>query len=330
MRFLIGGYGPKGVQSILRADLADGSLTVTPVTDEAENPSWLLPHPNGETLYAVEERVPDGGLAVFRRAGEGWRLHGRFEVGSAPCHLALDDANRFLFVSNYMDGSLDVWRLDDDGLPIEKTDTVRHAGHGPNPERQEGPHIHSALYLDGLVYVADLGLDQVSVYRLARDTGRLEEAGRIQFPAGCGPRHMAAHPSQPELLYVDAELQGLVFAVRRDTGEILQTLHAVPEDVTVPFRTSAIHFAGDTLYVATREADVLALMTLRQDGTLTEPVFYHHRQQTPRDVWMDDDWCITADEGSCALTLLRREGDRLTEVQKVPTPGLGPTCVMPF
>ena len=327
--FLLGGYAERGVQSILQAELRDGQLSLTPVSAEAENPSWLLLHPNGQILYAVEERVPAGGLAVFRRTSDGWAAERHLPAGSAPCHLALDDEARFLFVSNYMDGTLNVWRLDAEGMPAEMTDTLRHAGHGADPRRQESPHIHSSRFLDGLLYLADLGLDQVDVCRLNRDTGKLIPLRQIAFPAGSGPRHMAVHPAHPDLLYVNAEMGGLVFAVKRETGEILQTLRVVPDDFTDPFRTSAIRFAGDTLYVPTREVNVVALMTLQADGLLSDPVLRFLRQKTPRDAWMDDSWCITADEGSFSLTLLSRRGTGLTEAQKAETPGLRPTCICP-
>lgn len=329
-RFLIGTYAPAGDPSIFEAalDAQHGALAVRPVSAEAENPSWLTLHPNGRVLYAVEERVPNGGLAVFVREDGDWQLKQRFQAGSAPCHIALDDRAAFLFVSNYMDGTLDAFALEESGMVLRRTDHIRHSGHGPNAARQEGPHIHSALYRDGLLYSADLGLDKVFAYRLNRKDGTLEEDHTIDFPAGSGPRHMAVHPAHPGMLYVNSELGGSVFAVDLNKRSVVQQLSVIPADYTADFRVSSIKFAGDTLYVGSRECNVVVMFPLKADGTLGGPAVYRHRQETPRDVWMNDAWCITADEGSNGLTLLRRDGAQLQECCRVSTGTAKPTCVM--
>ena len=329
--FWIGSYAAKGMPAVQRAtlDSDNGRMAVRPVSAEAENPSWVLPHPGGEVLYAVEERSPDGSLAVFRVKEGTLMLTGRLPAGSSPCHLELDGEGEFLFVSNYMDGTLDTWRLDQDGIPQERTAHIVHSGHGLRPDRQEGPHIHACLSAGDLIYSTDLGLDKVFVYRLNRADGTLSEERLIDFPAGSGPRHMAMHSGYPNRLYVNAELAGAVYAVRLPDGEILQTAALIPDDFQEDFQVSAIRFTEDTLYVGSRKRNAIALYSLNADGTLSAPRVRHHRQETPRDVWMDDRWCITADEGSGGLTLLRREGPELEEKAFIPTPGIRPTCVMP-
>ena len=330
--FLVGSYAQAGTASLFRVilDTQTGALRCAWACGDAENPSWVLLHPGGALLYAVEERVPEGRLAVFARDGDGWALRKRFPAGSAPCHLALDDRARFLFVSNYMDGTLDVWALDETGMPRTRTDRIRHEGHGPNAERQEGPHIHSALVLDELIYVADLGLDRVAVYRLNRETGRLAPETILGFPAGCGPRHTCAVPGHPALLRINAELGGQVFTVNRFTGEILQTRRALPADFAELFRVSAIRQAGDTVYTGCRECECVALFPAGLDGLLGEPAYHMHDRKTPRDVWMDETWCLTADEGSGGVSLLRREGLRLRPAAFLPLAPAQPTCVVPL
>ncbi len=330
-RFMVGGCAAPGAASLFRValDREAGRLACEWANAEAVNPSWVLPRPGGEVLYTVEELVPEGRIAVFTREGDDWKRRETFPAGSAPCHLALDEEGRFLFVSNYMDGTLDVWALDEAGFPLRRTEHIRHSGRGPNPDRQEGPHIHSALALEDLVYAADLGLDRVAVYRLDRETGQLAAERPLAFPAGCGPRHICAVPGHPDLLRVNAELGGQLFTVNRFTGEILQTISAVPPDFRDPFRVSSVKQCGDTVCTGCRECDCVALFRVRPDGLLSEPVYYRHRQRTPRDVWMDDEWCLTADEGSGGVTLLRREADSLREVMFLPIPGAQPMCIQP-
>lgn len=332
--FLIGGYAPKGENSLLGVRLTtegDARLSVLWQNAEAENPSFLLTHPNGQVLYTVEERVPDGGIAAFTKDADGWRVAKRLPAGgSAPCHLAMDDRARFLFVSNYMSGSVAVFSLAEDGMPMKMSCLKRHSGHGVNPFRQEGAHVHSSLYTDGRLYAADLGLDTVFAYRLNAETGELTEEKRIRFPDGCGPRHMAIHPDHRGLLYVNAEMGGQVFVVERETGRILQTLSAAPADFQGDLRSAAVKVRGDRLCVSTRDCDAIALFAIGENGLLTPPVIYDHKQKIPRDVWWGDPWLITADEGSFGLTLLRAdEGGAIRQIGFTLTDGLKPTCVIP-
>ena len=73
---------------------------------------------------------------------------------------------RYLLVSNYMDGTIGVYRADESGMNVVQTDLVRHQGKGVNPTRQEGPHVHSCLVIGEKIYSADLGLDTIFVYEL--------------------------------------------------------------------------------------------------------------------------------------------------------------------
>ena len=329
--FMIGTYAPMGKPSVWEAVLntETAELRVRPVSALVENPSWLLAHPKGDILYAVEEKVPEGKIAALKRSDGEWKPVCRLPAGSAPCHLALDDQARFLFCSNYMDGTLSVYRLDPEGIPQEQTDLLVHSGHGRNPDRQEGPHLHSAWFHEGKLLTVDLGLDLVSVCDLDRERGRMTESRRISLPAGSGPRHIAFHPAHPDLLYVVAELNGRVYVVSASAGKVLQEVPVVPENRGEASRSAAVHFAGDTLYASTREYESVALCTLREDGLLDEARVYLHAQKTPRDVWMDERFCITADEGSCALTLLRRTGSTLTQCGVVSTGTAKPTCILP-
>ena len=331
LEFLISGYAPRGGNGILSAtlDTEKGTLTAVPVCTELENPSWILMHPSGELLYAVEELVPAGRVAVLRREENRWKPLLRLSVGSAPCHLALTDDASFLLVSDYMDGTLQVWKLNEQGMPEARTAEIRHRGKGPDPERQEGPHIHAALYDDHRVYVTDLGLDRVFGYRLNEQDGTLSLEKEFVFPPGSGPRHMAMHEKFPGYLYVNTEMGGKVHVVRLSDGAMMQELKVIPDDFTGIYRVSAIRFAGDVLYVGSRECNLVALFRLRENGTLEAPVCFRHQQETPRDVWMNDRWCITADEGSGALTLIRREGLSLRQLDVIPTPEVRPTCILP-
>ena len=307
-----------------------GVLRTVPASTETENPSWIHMHPNGHTLYAVEEGDPAGHVVRLEPCPDGWHVVQRMQTEGSPCHLAMDEQREFLFVSNYSSGSLGVFRLDGDGAIVEMTEMLHHSGHGPNPERQEGPHVHSAFCSGETVYVADLGLDSIFVYDLNRQDGTLAERMRIPVEQGAGPRHMVLAPGHPGTMYVVGELSGNVYQLDLKKGCCISRERIIPEDYLDDARVSAIRVCGSTVYIGCRECNSVTMFDIREDGSLGGRVFYPHAQETPRDVWMNENWCITADEGSFGLTLLRREGKHLSQVSFTATPGVKPTCILPL
>ena len=252
-----------------RAPRADGAAQGRMVYCGIENPSYLLCHPNGRVLYAVEERNPDGGVCALavEKNGRLLQLLDTLPTGGAdPCHLSLDAQNEFLFAANYTSGSLAVFRLDKEGRILERTQVLEHrqeaavppvsecvskssAGDfaaarteasaepraGRDPVRQEGPHVHFSVWHDGELYVVDLGLDTVFRYALDRTSGRLTPCGApLVLPAGRGPRHLAFAPGRPERLYVLCELSSSVFFCERERENYrsVQEISALPERET--------------------------------------------------------------------------------------------------
>src|SRR5205807_1742603 len=217
MVLYISGYAPADQPGIHACtfDDATGELTVRDSFAGIVNPSFLLVHPNGRWLYAVSETsqqkegVP-GAVWALRRTREPWGMepiNHQMSGGDLPCHLEINSTGEWLLVSNYGSGSVGVLPILPDGALGELTDLVQHYGSGPNSERQEGPHAHSATFaLDQrFVVVADLGIDAVLLYAFDPTAGRLRAHTRISTRAGAGPRFKVFHPSG-RWLYVAHEL----------------------------------------------------------------------------------------------------------------------------
>lgn len=330
-QFLIGSYAPEGEPSIFGVELDEEKqkLRLLWKDGQVQNPSFLYLHPNCHVLYAVEERVPNGGLAVMIKTEEGWLLKERLLAGSAPCHLEMTPDARYLLVSNYMDGTIGVYRTDESGMNVVQTDLVRHQGKGVNPTRQEGPHVHSCLVIGEKIYSADLGLDTIFVYELNPADGKLGECGQIHMPDGCGIRHLAHQPGSP-YLYANAEMGGDVFVIDLRDGQIKQTHRVVPADFSEAFRTSAIKISKGYVCVSSRECNVLAIMKIQNDGMLAAPSIYPYAQKTPRDIFFDEKYVITTDEGSKSLTLLSLdEHMRISQRDRLLLGNAMPTCIQP-
>lgn len=161
------------------------------------SPSWLVTHPRLPVAYVTEESSP-GYISVLSFAARG-SLAPRQRIdsqGGLPCHLAVDASGSQLAVSNYEDGTVAIWRLDNDGMPSELRGVWSLTGSGPVASRQDRSHAHWSEFRNADLFVIDLGGD--AIHRIDR-AGVIEEV--MRFSPGFGPRH-AEWLSEGRLLVV--------------------------------------------------------------------------------------------------------------------------------
>ncbi|MEU2423439.1 lactonase family protein [Streptomyces sp. NPDC007851] len=174
-------------------DPATGGITGTGTLTGVPDPSYLAVHPDGRTLYAVNEHA-DGGVTAVRLADRKV-LGSRGTGGAAPCHLSVHPTGRWLLSANYGSGSVAVHPIDATGALGERTALVTHSSPAPGPG-QQGPHAHQFVTSPdgGHVLAVDLGTDTVYSYRLDLAKGTLSEVSRAHTKPGAGPRHLTFHP----------------------------------------------------------------------------------------------------------------------------------------
>jgi len=269
--------GSKGIYP-LRLDLASGTLTAAGAPVESVNPSFLALHPGGRFLYAVNEtgdsRKDEGGVSAFAvdpATGGLTFLNRQPSGGGAPCHLTLDAKGRHLLVANYSGGSVSVLSVGADGRLGPATSFVQHEGQGRDPKRQAGPHAHS-VDLDTanrFALVADLGLDELFVYRFDPGKGTLapNDPAGARLAAGAGPRHLAWHPDGRHA-YLINEVTSTVTAFAYDAGAgslaELQTISTLPAGFSGANTTAEIAVTPDGRFVygSNRGHDSLAIFTV--------------------------------------------------------------------
>lgn len=281
----VSGYA-KADQPGLRAfsfDQDTGALTLIGETSGLLNPSFIVAHPNRGKLFAVSET----GQASDGTAGGVWALQITSEPlaiqplnrqtsgGDWPCHLQLDATGQWLFVANYGTGNAGVLPILSDGSLGEMSDQVQHSGSGPNTQRQEGPHAHSVTVTpdNGYVIVADLGLDQLVIYKFDATRGRLRPHGQATARPGAGPRHLAFHPNG-HFLYAANELDSTItlydYDAAKGTLSTRQTLPTLPAGASDNI-VADIHVteSGRRVYVSNRGHNSLAAFDIGADGGLT-------------------------------------------------------------
>jgi 6-phosphogluconolactonase len=221
----VGAYG-KGINGY-RFDPNGAKLEPLGLVGEVVNPSWVIADKDNRHLYAVSEVEGNnhGAVVAFsidRKTGHLTRLNSRDSGGVAPCHMALDRTGRMLIVANYTTGGVAVFPVEHDGELGETSALQTAKGHGPNKERQEGPHAHNVVIGadNRIAYVADLGLDEVRLFRIEPATATLapNQPAFVKQDPGMGPRHLVfSHDEQ--FAYLVNELKSEVSVFRHDKSD---------------------------------------------------------------------------------------------------------------
>jgi len=318
-----GTYTSGGVSSsrgIYRSLFDDerGSLSEPELVAETVNPSFLAIHPSGKYLYAVNEVVEkggwrgNGGVSAFaiKDGGQLELIQRRASLGGAPCHANVDATGKHLLIANYVGGNVVVFPiLGEEGLG-EPSCVIEHEGSSVDPQRQRQPHAHS-INLSGdnrFAYVADLGIDQIRIYRFDETSGVLApaEPSLVKVTPGGGPRHFAIHPSG-QFAFTNHELTAQVTSFRRDpaSGELtpVVTLPTLPEDFDGR-RSSAeclVHPGGRFLYVSNRGHDSIAVFRITPPtGEIERIEIVSTGGAEPRNFLIDPSgkWLLAANQNS--------------------------------
>lgn len=184
--------GGKGV-GVASYDPASGRITGRGTIIGVPDPSYLAVHPDGATLYAVNERARGAVTAV--RLSDGKVLGSRDTGGAHTCHVSVHPSGRWLLSADFGSGSVAVHPVDASGALGERTDLVTHTRPAPRPG-QQGPHAHQFITApDGRhVLAVDFGTDTVYSYLLDGTAGTLREVAQTHTRPGAGPRHLTFHP----------------------------------------------------------------------------------------------------------------------------------------
>jgi len=323
---------------LARMDARSGALTKEAAVNAGANPSFLAIHPNGRTLYAVNETAAGTVTALsIAQSGALTPLNQQPSGGDAPCYVSIDRRGRAALIANYDSGTVSLVALRADGALADQSDVDNHAGSGPNAERQQGPHAHCVMPDPSNTFAlsADLGTDRVFVYRMDVENAKLHpmhDADAVLTP-GAGPRHLAFHPTLP-LVFVADELNSTVTTLRFDRRS--GALHAVGAVSTLPKGWNGENFPADihvdssgrTLYVSNRGHNSIAMFSVAPEtGALAQAQVIPTDGDWPRNFTLDptERWLLVANQRSGNVVLFARDqrNGRLTSTSQrldVPSP----------
>lgn len=310
-----------------RFDPKTGALSEAELAAEVTNPSFLAVHPTRKFLYAVGEvsninGKKAGGVHAFAldsKTGALTKLNAKDSGGAGPCHLTVDATGKCVVVANYGGGSCGSLKIEADGSLGEMVSFHQHQGKSVNPARQQGPHAHSANIDAANRYcvVADLGLDQLLVFQVDPEAGKLipNQPPFYATPPGSGPRHFAFHPNG-KFAYACGELDMTIIALKYDAASgsfaPVNVAPTLPKDTPDAIRAKSstaevvVHPSGQYAFVSNRGHNSIAIFKLdAETGAATPAGHVTGDIQTPRNFNLDPTgrWILVGNQDGDSVTV---------------------------
>jgi 6-phosphogluconolactonase len=287
-RLVTGSFSDNGENGINIYDFnsSRGAMELVSSFNAGPNPSFLCVSEKGKLIYAINEvaefkGTQGGGITTIRYENDFENLKKVGEIpvpNGGPCYISISPDNRFLLVANYGGGSVAVVKLGENGIPEALTDTIIYNDtimYGGRNMKVSHAHMIDFDPAGEKVYVTDLGLDRIMIYKLDRASGKLiplSEKGVALAPY-TGPRHFVFN-REGSMMYVMGELNSAVtvFMVGGPLGlREVQTISSLGTEFNGKNYSSDIHIgkSGEFLYAANRGENSIATFRIGKDGLLT-------------------------------------------------------------
>ncbi len=326
-------------------DSASGTLKPLKQTAEVQNPFFLALSKDKKFLYSIDTPQFSGKeteyVAAFAigAAGELKKLNKASSQGKAPCYLDVDATGKTVVTANYTSGNIASLPVQADGSLGEAVSQFQHAGTGGDPARQKGPHAHSIVVAPNnkFVYAADLGIDQVLIYKLDAATAKLtpNDPPFGKTPSAAGPRHITFHPKQKRLYCIN-EIGNTVtvFDWNDATGALTetQTISTLPADFTGRTNTADLKITpdGKFLYGTNRGHDSIASYSIGDDGKLTLVEITPSLGKGPQNlaITADGKWLLCANMPGKNVAVFAIGTDGKLKPTGTPVEVPSPSCIM--
>ena len=306
------------------------------------NPSFLAIDEERKHIYAVNEikefqGVYGGGLTdiMYDESGS-MKIVGSFPTqGGDPCHVAISPDKRYVCVANFADGRVTVFKLDSQGIVLSDPAVFSHHGSSVHPIRQRGPHAHSILYSqNGEMFVPDLGIDQLKVYRLTEDGAIPCEDRTVNLTPGSGPRSGEWSKNGKDF-YLINELGSSITHMRygNQAMQKISTVSTLPIDAQTENICADLHLTpdGKYLYASNRGHDTIAMFSVDENGELHSMGWIPCGGKTPRNFAVEPTgrYVLVGNQDSdCIQVFLISENGQLSPCGKYDFPT--PVCIKFF
>ncbi len=264
-----------------------------------ESPSFIDTSPDGKYLFSANRGSVEGkekwgsvtSFAIDQSTGELMELNTISSFGDSPCHISVHPSGKHVFVSHYRGGNFTIFPIDDHGKIGDPTANIQLEGKGTVMPRQEKPHTHSAVSSnDGkFLYVSDLGLDKILIYKFDSNNGTVQPAEQsfIRTMPGAGPRHFTFN-KKGNLAFSAEEISSSIcsYRVNKENGELqlIRRLPTLPPEFFGNNSSADIHCSADGkyVYISNRGYDGLSIYKVNGKGKMKEVGYMPTGGEKPR------------------------------------------------
>ena len=171
-------------------DMTKGALeerSVAPIN----NPSNLVVAHSGKFLYSIA----DEGVAAFAidENGDLSLINQVWIGGMRACDVKIDSRDRYLFLAGFHDGKVTMMRLNKNGSIEGIADGIFHQGIGKSMiEKRLEPRVSCGTLTPDEKYLCavDWGLNQIKVYEVDYELGKLHLYSILRCPLNTAPRRI--------------------------------------------------------------------------------------------------------------------------------------------
>lgn len=285
--FYIGTYSDNGSLGIYvyEMDRKTMRFDLLQTTFSKESPMYIAISPDKKILYSANlgglPAKPECGsvtaYSINQSSGKLSIVSDQFSYGDGPCHISIHPSGKYIFVSHYKSGNVVVLPVDGAGKIGEPTATIIKEGKGTIMPQQSQSHPQSAVpSADGrFLYVSDLGLDQIFIYKFDAASGTLSPATQafIRTIPGAGPRSLE-FSTDGAIAYSSEEIASSVcsYEVNKEDGSLrfIQRLPTLPPAFYGENATADVHLAGEDkfVYVSNRGYNGLSIYKTAGNGKM--------------------------------------------------------------
>ncbi len=256
-------------------DMELGKLTersVAPIS----NPSNMAVAHSGKFLYSIE----DEGIASFSidENGDLTKINQAWIGGMRGCYVEIDSLDRYLFIAGFHDGKVTMMRLNEDGSIAGIADGIFHQGIGKSSvEKRMDPRITCTKLTpdEKFLCVVDWGLNQIKIYEVDYERGKLQLFDIIRCPLNTAPRRIR-FSKDGKFAYILEEATNIVESF---TYELIDgkpvfekfSYQSILQKDDPLASSSALEFSpdGKNLYVSLDGANEVVCLAVAEDGSLS-------------------------------------------------------------
>lgn len=249
-----------------------GELTNKVLVAKTANPSFLTFSANKEVIYAVNEidnfnGSNSGSVSAFKIIeGKLHRINQVSTNGAHPCHISINKEGTKAVISNYTGGTISIHSILKNGEISTASQIIDHTTNG------EKSHTHSAKFYKNKLFVADLGLNKLSLYtNLKNSDVNYEFKSNFTFQKNAGPRHFELS-KKGDFIYVINELNSTISILKKNNNlyNFIQNISTLDEGFLGKSYCADIHLSknGKFLYGSNRGENSIVTFKVNKNGTL--------------------------------------------------------------